>query len=64
MFSSKTTVAYQFFLSTFNVNPVAAHLMGKFCQTAFEWTALSILRHPKHPRHWLCDLRQNGAPPL
>jgi len=28
LFSSKTIVGYWFFLSTFNVNPVAAHLMG------------------------------------
>jgi hypothetical protein len=56
--------AYLIFPSTFSVNPVSEHLNGKICQKSSVWAALSILRHPKQPRHCCSDFRQGGRLPF
>jgi hypothetical protein len=48
----------------FSVKPVIAHLSGYDCQKSSVWAALSILRHPKQPRHCCLDFKQGGGWPL
>jgi hypothetical protein len=50
--------------SILRVKPVIEHLNGYCCQNSSVRAALSILRHPKQPRHCCLDFKHGGGLPL